>query len=205
MQRKLPWWPLEVLRVQLCPGIEFQSRKSSNCATLALPGAISRCTFSEHRPMGAPQRPLLLLPFLTQALLGPALPPSRCPCPAGSCCLGLGILSVKPTLVRAQEGSEGVSLSVLSDSLVPWTIAQQAPLSMGFSMQEYWSGLLFPMPGDLPNPGIEPRSLEFPALAGEFFTVWTWSLREEEGREGSHTFDGATCFSWNMEQQTGSK
>ena len=41
----------------------------------------------------------------------------------------------------------------------PWTVAHQAPLSMGFSRQEYWSGLPFPSPGDLPNPGIEPGSL----------------------------------------------
>ena len=40
----------------------------------------------------------------------------------------------------------------------PWTIAFQAPLSIGFSRQEYWSGLPFPSPGDLPDPGIEPRS-----------------------------------------------
>ena len=40
----------------------------------------------------------------------------------------------------------------------PWTVAHQAPLSMGFSRQEYWSGLPFPSPGDLPNSGIEPRS-----------------------------------------------
>ena len=40
----------------------------------------------------------------------------------------------------------------------PWTVAQQAPLSMRFSRQEYWSGLPFPSPGNLPNPGIEPRS-----------------------------------------------
>ena len=40
----------------------------------------------------------------------------------------------------------------------PWTVAYQAFLSMGFSRQEYWSGLLFPSPGDLPDPGIEPRS-----------------------------------------------
>ena len=40
----------------------------------------------------------------------------------------------------------------------PWTVACQAPLSMGFSRQEYWSGLPFPSPGDLPNPGIELRS-----------------------------------------------
>ena len=39
----------------------------------------------------------------------------------------------------------------------PWTVAQQSPLSMGFSRQEYWSELPFPSPGDLPNPGIKPR------------------------------------------------
>ena len=45
----------------------------------------------------------------------------------------------------------------------PWTAARQAPLSMGFSRQEYWSGLPFPSPGDLPNPGIEPGSLALQA------------------------------------------
>ena len=45
-----------------------------------------------------------------------------------------------------------------------WTVAHQAPLSMGFFRQEYWSGLSFPSPGDLPNPGIEPRS---PALQAD--------------------------------------
>jgi len=47
----------------------------------------------------------------------------------------------------------------------------QAPLSMEFSRQEYWSGLPLPSPGDLPNPGIEPVSLISHALAGRFFTV----------------------------------
>ena len=46
----------------------------------------------------------------------------------------------------------------------PWTVACQAPLSMGFSRYEYWSGLLFPSPGDPPDPGIEPRS---PALQAD--------------------------------------
>ena len=50
---------------------------------------------------------------------------------------------------------------VVSDSATPWTVAYQAPLSMGFSRQEYWSGLPFPSPGDLPYPGVEPGS---PAL-----------------------------------------
>ena len=53
--------------------------------------------------------------------------------------------------------------------VTPWTVAHQAPLSMGFSRQEYWSGLLFPAPG------IKPTSLMSPALAGRFFTASiTW-------------------------------
>ena len=44
----------------------------------------------------------------------------------------------------------------MSDSATPWTVACQAPLSMGFPRQEYWNGLPFPVPGDLPDPGISP-------------------------------------------------
>ena len=55
----------------------------------------------------------------------------------------------------------------------PWTVAHQAPLSLGFSRQEYWSGLPCPPPGDLPNPGIKPASLMLPALAGSFCTTST--------------------------------
>ena len=57
------------------------------------------------------------------------------------------------------------------DSVTPWTVAHQAPLSMGFSRQEYWSGLLSPSPGDLPNSRIKPTSLMLPALAGGFSTT----------------------------------
>ena len=53
----------------------------------------------------------------------------------------------------------------------PWTVAHQAPLSMGFSRQESWSGLPCPPPGDHPRPGTEPASLMSPALAGRFFTT----------------------------------
>ena len=56
-----------------------------------------------------------------------------------------------------------------------WTVAHQAPLSMRFSRQEYWTGLPCPPPGDLPNPGIEPTILRSPTLAGGFFTTSaTW-------------------------------
>ena len=51
--------------------------------------------------------------------------------------------------------------------MTPWTVARQAPPSMGFSRQEYWSGLPFPPPGDLPNPGIEPTSPVSPALPAD--------------------------------------
>ena len=50
----------------------------------------------------------------------------------------------------------------------PWTVAHQAPLSTGFSRQEYWSGLPCPLPGDLTDPAIKPVSLTSPALAGGF-------------------------------------
>ena len=53
----------------------------------------------------------------------------------------------------------------------PGTAAHQAPLSMGFSRQEYWSGLPRPPPGDLAHPGAEPTSLVFPDLPGGFFTT----------------------------------
>ena len=61
-----------------------------------------------------------------------------------------------------------------------WTVVRQAPLSMEFSRQEYWSGLPFPSPGNLPeDPGIKHLSLESPALAGRFFTTCgTWEAPE---------------------------
>ena len=55
--------------------------------------------------------------------------------------------------------------------MTPWTVAHQAPLSMGFSRQEYWSGLPFPPPGDIPDPGIKLLSLMSPTLAVGFFTA----------------------------------
>ena len=63
----------------------------------------------------------------------------------------------------------------------PWTTAHQAPLSMGFSWQEYWSGLLLcPLPGDLSDPEIELASLTSPALAGRFFTTSaTWEAPKD--------------------------
>ena len=76
----------------------------------------------------------------------------------------------QPSCVHACEVA-----SVTSDSETPRTVARQAPLSMGFSRKEHWSGLLCPPAGDLPDPGTEHMFLMSPALAGGFFTTSaTW-------------------------------
>ena len=62
----------------------------------------------------------------------------------------------------------------------PWTVAHQAPPSMGFPRQEYWSGLPFPSPRDLPYPRIKPMFLMSPVLAGRFFTTSTnWEAHKK--------------------------
>ena len=61
----------------------------------------------------------------------------------------------------------------------PWNVTGQSPLSMGFLRQEYWSGLLFPSPGDLPDPGSKPVS---PELAGRFFTAEPPGKPEDSSR-----------------------
>ena len=63
------------------------------------------------------------------------------------------------------------SLSHVQLFVTPWTVAHQAPPSVGFPRQEYWSGLPYPTPGELPDPGIEPGSVVSPALAGRFFAT----------------------------------
>ena len=68
-------------------------------------------------------------------------------------------------------------LSSVQLFVMPWTVARQHLPSMGFSRQQYWSGLPCPPPGDLPDPGMEPKSLTSPALAGRFFTTSvTWEV-----------------------------
>ena len=64
-----------------------------------------------------------------------------------------------------------LSHPVVPNFATPWTATLQAPLSMGISRQEYWSGLPCPSPGGLPKPGIELVPLRSPALAGRLFTI----------------------------------
>ena len=99
-----------------------------------------------------------------------------------------GIEWLSPENQQSHSGTNGGSVRVCSVtsvwlSVTPWTVAHQAPLSMGFSRQEYWSGLPCPPPGDLPDSGIEPESLMSPALAGRFFTTSaTWEAHNTHNR-----------------------
>ena len=68
---------------------------------------------------------------------------------------------------RKKERKKVKSLSCVQLFSAPWTVAHQAPPSMGFFRQEYWSGLPFPSPGDLPNPGMEPW---YPAFQADALT-----------------------------------
>ena len=90
--------------------------------------------------------------------------------------------------VHSSAESNSFALDVKSLSRVqlfatPWTVAHQAPPSTGFSRQEYWSGLPFPSPGDVPNPGIKPRSpaLQADALTSELpgkpFSIYSTNIR----------------------------
>ena len=73
--------------------------------------------------------------------------------------------------VVAYAGMHAQLFSHVQPSVTPWTVARQAPVFMGLSRQAYWSGLPFPLPGDLPHSGIKPASSVSPALAGGFFTT----------------------------------
>ena len=69
-----------------------------------------------------------------------------------------------------------------------WTVARQAPRPVGFSKQEYWSGLPFPPPGDLPHPGTKPTSPTSPVLTGMFFNT----VPSRENSPGSRHWDGVS-------------
>ena len=86
------------------------------------------------------------------------------------------------TQSREREREVRLLLSCVQFFAIPWTVASQAPPSMEFSRQEYWSGLLFPSPGDLPNPGFEPGS---PTLQADTLPSEPERERERENQNGS--------------------
>ena len=87
--------------------------------------------------------------------------------------------TVRPSLVHLCMLSH---FSWVQLCTIPWTVAHQAPLSMGVSRQAYWSRLPYPPPGDLPHPGVKPMSLTSPVLAGGFFTAGAiWEAQTQKG------------------------
>ena len=94
-----------------------------------------------------------------------------------------------------RKGKKVKSLSRVRLAATPWTAAHQAPLSMGFSRQEYWSGLPFPSPGDHPDPGIEPKS---PTLQPDALT----SEPPGKPREGSGNPFQYSCMETPMDRGT---
>ena len=116
-------------------------------------------------PIAAFKHLSLLILFLVSSPLFPSFPPSfsfLLPSPS----LHLFLLSFSPSFWDI--GLDACVLSHVQVFVTPWTVARQALLSMGFPRQEYWSGLICPLPGDLSNPGIESTS---PALAGSSLTL----------------------------------
>ena len=93
------------------------------------------------------------------------------------------IISMPLFLFQWNGANEAMVCSVVFDSAILWAVAHQAPLSMGFSRQEYWSGWPFPPLGDLPDPGIKPASPGSPVLVSGFFTT------EPPGKPGN-TYKG---------------
>ena len=113
----------------------------------------------------------------------------------------LDLLAVQSTLksLLQHHSSKVKSLSRVQLFLTPWTVAYQAPLSMGFSRREYWSGLPFPSPGDLPNPGVEPGSpaLQADALPSEPLVLsflYSPNLTSIHDYWKNHSFDKTDLF-----------
>ena len=124
---------------------------------------------------------MLALPFFRYMILGK--PPSWFFFFFFFCCKACEILvpepgiEPRPSAVKMWSANHQEGRLILSH--VQLFATSWAPLSMEFSRQEYWSGLPFPIPGDLPDPGIEPTSLVSPALAGRYFTSGvTWEANQ---------------------------
>ena len=94
------------------------------------------------------------------------------------CILGPSFLS--------SSSRSSVGHPVMSNFATPWTVARQASLSMGFFRQEHWSGLPFPSPGDLPDPGIEPGS---PALQADSLLSVIFARFTDEGTEAKRNWE----------------
>ena len=112
---------------------------------------------------------------------------------------GIAVHGVTKSWTWLSNWTELKSLQSYPTLAIPWMVALQAPLSMEFSRQEYWSGLSRPLSGDLPNPGTEPTSLISPTLAGGLFTTSAiWEACFKRRNEETSTVQGVSLpsVSW---------
>ena len=150
LAEKIPWTE-EPSRLQSLGGKELDTTEQQSLSLSWL----SKCTIVHFSTQTPPK-----LHSLGGGMLGRGF-------------LGTGVKYQRKTFFLSVE-REGWCRSVLScvwPYATPWTVACQAPLSMGFSRQEYWSGLPFPLPGNILDPGIKLTPLVSPALAGRLFTT----------------------------------
>ena len=155
----------ELRSCMLCGAFKNTTKKNGNVSTcfgaggLSTPGRTLPCLYQPLVPAGSPWCSLTCSCFIPRFCLYLHMVIFLCVSPL--------LVSRLPSLEThwILEKIEKVkSLSCVQLFVTPWTIAYKGPPSMEFSRQEYWSGLPFPSPGDLPNPGIEPRS---PALQAD--------------------------------------
>ena len=108
--------------------------------------------------------------------------------------------------LKKEHGGGGLVAQSCPTLGTPWTVAHQAPLSMGFPKQEYWGGLPFPSPGDLPDPGIKPRS---PALQADSLPTKLWGKPQRKNMERYFFWNNSyldtsqltlknTCIFWSL-------
>ena len=162
--------PAWVMTQSAGKGSSVQKARSAAWQPLGL--AVSRC------PQSPWHRLLFCLNRLCLCRRGRGLRGQRPPQPSGCVCQSLSRVQLFAT---------------------PWTVAHQAPLSIGLSRQEHWSGLPFPPPRDLPNPGIKPTSPEPPALAGGFLPLGNLGSHLSTAGGTKSTCPGKVCLNKHNE------
>ena len=183
--KKLVYFNWRIITLQYCDGFWHTLTWNSHGCTCVPPSWTYLPLLSPHHPselfqstsFECPASCIKLAPVIyfiygdihVSMLFSQIIPPSPSLTESKSLCLFCCLAYRVIITIFLSEWVK--SLSCVWLFATPWTVAYQAPLSMGFSRQEYWRGLPFPSPGDLLKPGIEPTSPVSPALAGGFFTT----------------------------------
>ena len=137
------WFIFDLIVFSFAAPLVFWVIKNKYVGIISVVALSVASLFGIHLPMGVFYYPMAIVFYLMGAIIGYHYFEFAC-----------------------KKSSKPLQIASIIYLATPWTVACQTPLSMGFSRQEYWSGLPCPPPGDLPNPGIKPMSPASPALAG---------------------------------------